>query len=86
MIVTLSKIYLYVYLKRNKENEEFASEEVNIAIVRSPGSPNEVVKPEEGFTMEEVTIVRSLVCELAARRGNDLPNLSSNLLTISSQK
>jgi len=71
--------YLYVYLLRDKE---FVGTEVNIADIKNPGTPEEVVKPIEGFTVDEALIVKSLVDELVARKSTNLPNLSDDLLGI----
>lgn len=72
--------YLYVYLL---SNGDVSGAEVNIADIRKPGTPDEIVVPIEGFMVNDATIVKSLVDELLARKKIDIPNLSDDLLGIS---
>jgi hypothetical protein len=73
---------LYVHLGQGVAATGTPGSEVSIATVLNPGSPTEVLVPEDGFTMEDVRVVQALAEELTAMRSSALPNLSSDLLAI----
>lgn len=77
---------MYVYLKQGGNHTGLKGTEVNIGVIVNPGQESEGVIPEPGFTFDETMIVKALVDELLLRKQADLPNLSDDVLAISTQR